>query len=46
MTFCVAAAGKGKKADNKEPIAIDDLTFHQCVRLGSFDTSKTIRLQP
>lgn len=34
----------GKK--KKEPIAIDDLTFHQCVKLGKFDTNRQITFVP
>jgi AP-2 complex subunit mu-1 len=27
-------------------IAIDDLTFHQCVKLGKFDTNRSISFVP
>lgn len=30
----------------KQGIAIDDFTFHQCVRLGKFDTDRTISFIP
>lgn len=36
---------RGPKRTNKE-IAIDDVTFHQCVRLGKFDTDRTISFVP
>lgn len=35
-----------KKAQRRAPIAIDDLTFHQCVRLGKFDTDRSISFTP
>ena len=35
-----------KKASTKSPIAIDDLTFHQCVKLGKFDTNRQITFVP
>lgn len=35
---------KGKKST--DPIAIDDLTFHQCVRLGKFDVDRSISFIP
>jgi AP-2 complex subunit mu-1 len=40
--------GKKKKkgAVDKGPIAIDDLTFHQCVKLGKFDTNRSISFVP
>ncbi|EDQ85742.1 uncharacterized protein MONBRDRAFT_38695 [Monosiga brevicollis MX1] len=45
-----AAAGAGaaqkKKRNRKAPIAIDDLTFHQCVRLGKFDMDRSISFIP
>lgn len=41
-----AAKNSKKKQTLSDPVAIDDLTFHQCVRLGSFDTSKTISFIP
>eukprot|EP00052_Salpingoeca_macrocollata_P004651 m.42685 g.42685 ORF g.42685 m.42685 type:complete len:435 (+) comp14361_c0_seq1:57-1361(+) len=37
--------GKGKKKSS-EPIAIDDLTFHQCVKLSRFDTDRSISFIP
>lgn len=36
---------RGPKRAGKE-IAIDDVTFHQCVRLGKFDTDRTISFVP
>lgn len=45
----------GKKKEKKEesgkkkrnaPIAIDDLTFHQCVKLGKFDSNRQITFVP
>eukprot|EP00051_Salpingoeca_urceolata_P027496 m.481722 g.481722 ORF g.481722 m.481722 type:complete len:443 (-) comp22295_c0_seq1:91-1419(-) len=39
------AAGKGKK-DRRAPIYIDDLTFHQCVKLGKFDVDRSISFIP
>lgn len=36
---------KGKKDDRKS-IAIDDLTFHQCVKLGKFDSNRSISFIP
>lgn len=42
-----AAAAKGKKEEKKkDPIAIDDLTFHQCVKLTKFDTERAISFIP
>lgn len=40
------AAKKGKKKQGKSPIALDDLTFHQCVRLGKFDQNRSISFVP
>lgn len=43
------AAAEGKKKDkkgSKSPISIDDLTFHQCVKLGKFDTNRSISFVP
>lgn len=37
-----AAAASGKKAG----VEIDDCTFHRCVRLGKFDTERTITFIP
>lgn len=37
---------KAKKEPTKNPISIDDLTFHQCVKLGSFNTDRTITFVP
>eukprot|EP00054_Salpingoeca_dolichothecata_P029635 m.234299 g.234299 ORF g.234299 m.234299 type:complete len:254 (+) comp26518_c0_seq4:106-867(+) len=38
---------KGKKDKPKQdPIAIDDLTFHQCVKLGKFDRDRSISFIP
>eukprot|EP00040_Diaphanoeca_grandis_P039288 m.258667 g.258667 ORF g.258667 m.258667 type:complete len:435 (+) comp36862_c0_seq1:213-1517(+) len=47
----LVAGKKDKKKDSKKkkgstPIAIDDLTFHQCVRLGTFDTNRQITFVP
>ena len=45
-------AGKKDKKKKKQqqqhaaPIAIDDLTFNQCVRLGNFDTDRSISFIP
>lgn len=39
-------AAKSKKKDKKSPIAIDDLTFHQCVKLGKFDSNRSISFIP
>jgi AP-2 complex subunit mu-1 len=41
-----AVAGKKKRRERRAPIAIDDLTFHQCVKLGTFDTDRTISFIP
>eukprot|EP00911_Craspedida_sp_UC1_P000767 UC1_evm1s586 len=44
-----AATGKkGKKGRGASgpPIAIDDLTFHQCVKLSKFDAERTISFVP
>lgn len=41
-----AGGKKGKKKTSKSPIAIDDLTFHQCVKLGKFDTNRSISFVP
>eukprot|EP00039_Didymoeca_costata_P018557 m.333980 g.333980 ORF g.333980 m.333980 type:complete len:433 (+) comp17260_c0_seq1:114-1412(+) len=38
--------GKKKKKQIKSPIALDDLTFHQCVRLGKFDQNRSISFVP
>lgn len=35
-----------KRQGRRAPIAIDDLTFHQCVRLGKFDTDRSISFIP
>lgn len=35
-----------KKKQTSTPIAIDDLTFHQCVKLGRFDTNRSISFVP
>jgi len=41
------AAGKDKKSKKaRDPIAIDDLTFHQCVKLGKFDQDRSISFIP
>lgn len=37
--------GKKKKA-NKNPIALDDLNFHQCVKLSKFDNNRSISFVP
>ena len=39
---------KSSKKDvaKKDPITIDDLTFHQCVKLGTFDTDRSITFVP
>lgn len=37
---------KKKKPVSAAPIAIDDLTFHQCVKLGNFDTNRSISFIP
>lgn len=37
---------KKKHQQRAAPIAIDDLTFHQCVRLGKFDTDRSISFIP
>jgi AP-2 complex subunit mu-1 len=39
-------AAKKSKKPTSEPIAIDDLTFHQCVKLGKFDTDRSISFIP
>jgi len=39
-------ARSGAKAGAKQGIAIDDCTFHQCVRLGKFDSDRTISFIP
>lgn len=42
-----AAGGKKKKGKaRRDPIAIDDLTFHQCVKLGKFDMDRSISFIP
>ena len=42
------AAGKKskKKGERRAPIEIDDLTFHQCVKLGKFDMDRSISFIP
>lgn len=42
----VEGTKKKKKTASKDPIAIDDLTFHQCVRLGKFDSTRSISFVP
>lgn len=37
------AASKGSRY---KPVDIDDVTFHQCVKLGKFDTDRTISFVP
>jgi len=46
-----AAGAKGAKkekkgASDKKSIAIDDLTFHQCVKLTKFDSERAISFVP
>jgi AP-2 complex subunit mu-1 len=41
-----AKARDQRKKDRREPIAIDDLNFHQCVKLGRFDTERSISFIP
>lgn len=36
----------GKQKQNKAGIEIDDCTFHQCVKLGKFETDRTISFVP
>lgn len=38
--------GKAAKKVSREPIAIDDLTFHQCVKLSKFDAERSISFIP
>ena len=40
------AAEASKKKKKNSPVAIDDLTFHQCVNLGKFDTKGQITFVP
>lgn len=35
-----------KKGNQGPPIAIDDLTFHQCVKLTKFDSERAISFVP
>lgn len=37
---------KKKKGSPGAPIAIDDLTFHQCVKLTKFDSERAISFVP
>lgn len=37
---------RGTKKSSTSPIAIDDVTFHQCVRLGKFDSDRAISFIP
>jgi len=41
-----AKAGVKASSSTKQGIAIDDCTFHQCVRLGKFDSDRTISFIP
>eukprot|EP00730_Choanoeca_flexa_P017736 TRINITY_DN8574_c0_g1_i3.p1 TRINITY_DN8574_c0_g1~~TRINITY_DN8574_c0_g1_i3.p1 ORF type:complete len:439 (+),score=118.44 TRINITY_DN8574_c0_g1_i3:67-1383(+) len=41
-----AASSKKKKKERRAPIEIDDLTFHQCVKLGKFDMDRSISFIP
>lgn len=41
-----AIKSKKKGGEKKSPIAIDDLTFHQCVKLGKFDSNRSISFIP
>jgi AP-2 complex subunit mu-1 len=40
------SANKAKTKDPKMGIAIDDCTFHQCVKLGKFESDRTITFVP
>uniref|UniRef100_A0A8C8FNY5 MHD domain-containing protein n=1 Tax=Oncorhynchus tshawytscha TaxID=74940 RepID=A0A8C8FNY5_ONCTS len=40
------AAGKSGGGGGKQSIAIDDCTFHQCVRLSKFDAERSISFIP
>lgn len=40
------ASDKKKRLKKRAPIAIDDLTFHQCVKLGKFDMDRSISFIP
>jgi AP-2 complex subunit mu-1 len=50
IPLCPAPAASGKKSKKKgerrAPIEIDDLTFHQCVKLGKFDMDRSISFIP
>lgn len=41
-----AAAAEQKKNSSKTGIAIDDCTFHQCVKLSKFETERSISFIP
>jgi AP-2 complex subunit mu-1 len=37
---------QGKKARSAAGIALDDVTLHQCVRLGKFESDRTVSFTP
>lgn len=41
-----AAAGGGGAKSGKSAVELDDCTFHRCVRLGKFETERTITFIP
>lgn len=46
MNDKLAMAGDGNGATGDKGIAIDDVKFHQCVRLGKFDRDRSITFIP
>lgn len=42
----LAAAAAGMHADEQAAVELDDCQFHQCVRLGKFDTDRLISFVP
>lgn len=42
----LAIAAAGLNSDEQEAVELDDCQFHQCVRLGKFDTDRSISFVP